>query len=70
MRVWFDEAYNSKQWGVLYVHLCGELSGGGDDEGSETFIEGLAKVGKQRQTEGHCLPGACRSTRQDLSFLK
>lgn len=55
---------------LLNVYLSGELSGGGDDEGSETLVEGLVKVGQQGQTEGHGLTRACRSTCQDLPFLK
>lgn len=54
---------------LLSVYLSGELSGGGDDEGSETLVEGLAKVGQQGQTEGHSLTRACRSTCQDVPFL-
>lgn len=58
----------SLRWAEVY--LSGELSGGGDDEGPETLIKGLAKVGQQRQTEGHSFTGACRSRCQDLPFLK
>lgn len=66
----FDVVYSNFQLEGLNVYLSGELSGGRDDEGSETLVEGLAKVGQQGQTEGHSLTGACRSTCQDLPFLK